>query len=159
MNGVDVARRLQIAGSSTRLIVLASRMPEAQIQRAILHGAWAVVAKATACDVLPGCITKVMKGERWIGIESVNPLLRSLVRAPAAGSRSLTDRETEIVERVATGASNKEIASRLRMGEQTVKNGLRRIFKKLAVENRVGLALLAIGQGIGKEPRARERER
>ena len=157
MNGVDLARRLNLAGSAARLIVLASRMPEAQIQKAILHGAWGVVAKAAAYDVLPGCINQVMKGERWIGVESVNPLVRSLLRTLANGSRSLTAREAEIVERVATGASNKEIASRLRMGEQTVKNGLRRIFKKLAVVNRMGLALLAIEQGIGKDQGVRAR--
>ncbi len=156
LNGVTLARMLQRAGSSARLVVLATRMSDAQIQSAIMHGAWGVVAKASACEVLPGCITQVMQGERWIGVESVHPLMRTLVQAPPTGSRSLTAREAEIVERVATGASNREIASRLRMGEQTVKNGLRRIFKKLSVANRVGLALLAINQGIGanrREPR------
>ncbi len=153
LNGVTLARMLQRAGSSARLVVLATRMSDAQIQGAIMHGAWGVVAKASACEVLPGCITQVMRGERWIGVESVNPLMRTLVQAPSTGSRTLTAREAEIVERVATGASNREIASRLRMGEQTVKNGLRRIFKKLSVANRVGLALLAINQGIGAERR------
>lgn len=159
LNGVEVARRLQRAASATRLIVLASRMPEGQIQKAILNGAWGVVEKATAYDVLPGCITQVMQGQRWIGVESVNPLIRSLARTPGDRTRSrpLTARETEIVGRVATGASNKEIASRLRMGEQTVKNGLRRIFKKLEVANRLGLALLAIEHGIGKEHGDRSR--
>lgn len=155
LSGVDLARRLQLAGSATRLIILATKMPDAQIQRALLNGAWGVVAKATAADALPGCVTQVMKGERWIGIDSVDPLVRSLVQAPATRSASLTAREAEIVHSVATGASNKQIASKLRMGEQTVKNGLRRIFKKLQVANRMGLALLAMEEQVGTESRAR----
>jgi DNA-binding NarL/FixJ family response regulator len=61
----------------------------------------------------------------------------------------LTPREVDIVRRVARGASNKDIAWELTMGEQTVKNHLRRIFRKLNVANRVELALLAVEQQIG----------
>ena len=143
---------LQLAGSSARLVVLATRMSErkskAHHSRRLGGGPEGLGVRGAA-----RLHQQVMRGERWIGVESVNPLMRSLVQASATGSRTLTAREAEIVERVATGASNQEIASRLRMGEQTVKNGLRRIFKKLSVENRVGLALLAIKQGIGAERR------
>lgn len=148
LNGIEVVRRLALRKSTTRIIVLAARISDAQIQAALLHGAWGVVLKATAGDVLPGCIAQVMKGEQWIGLESVKPLVDSL-RAPPGGS-TLTPREVDIVKRVAVGAANKEIAARLKMSEQTVKNYLRRIFKKLQVANRVELALLAVEQQIGR---------
>ncbi len=126
-------------------------MSEPEIQHALLHGAWGVVLKHTATDVLPECIRQVMKGEHWIGVESVNALIGG-IRAPAGGgSLSLTPREVDIVRRVARGASNKDIASDLTMGEQTVKNHLRRIFRKLNVANRVELALLAVEQQIGSD--------
>lgn len=143
-NGLDVVRQLKLSRCVTRAIVLTAAMPEADIQTALLNGAWGVVLKNTAGETLPDCIRQVMKGEHWIGLESVNALVGGL-RAPATGgSSSLTQREVEIVRRVARGASNKDIAWQLKMGEQTVKNHLRRIFRKLRVANRVELALLAI---------------
>ena len=110
-----------------------------------------MVLKHTASDLLPQCIRQVMEGEQWIGVESVNALI-SGIRAPAGGgSLSLTPREVDIVRRVAKGAGNKDIAWELQMGEQTVKNHLRRIFRKLNVANRVELALLALEQQIGAD--------
>ena len=101
--------------------------------------------------MLPQCIRQVMEGEHWIGVESVNALIGG-IRAPAGGgSLSLTPREVDIVRRVAKGAGNKDIAWELQMGEQTVKNHLRRIFRKLNVANRVELALLAVEQQIGAD--------
>jgi two-component system nitrate/nitrite response regulator NarL len=149
LNGLDVVRRVQATRTGTRPIVLTAAMQESDIQHALLHGAWGVVLKHMASDLLPQCIRQVMEGEQWIGVESVNALI-SGIRAPAGGgSLSLTPREVDIVRRVAKGAGNKDIAWELQMGEQTVKNHLRRIFRKLNVANRVELALLAVEQQIG----------
>jgi two-component system nitrate/nitrite response regulator NarL len=151
LNGLDVVRRVQASRTGTRAIVLTASIQEADIQHALLHGAWGVVLKHTASDLLPQCIRQVMQGEQWIGVESVNALI-SGIRAPAGGgSLSLTPREVDIVRRVAKGAGNKDIAWELQMGEQTVKNHLRRIFRKLNVANRVELALLAVEQQIGSD--------
>ena len=153
LNGLDVLRHIKATRSATRAIIVAGLIPESDIQTALLHGAWGVVFKSSASDILPDCIRQVMQGEHWIGVESVNALVGGL-RAPAtAGASSLTPREVDIVKRVARGASNKDIAAHLEMGEQTVKNHLRRIFRKLRVANRVELALLAIEQeGGSAEP-------
>jgi two-component system, NarL family, nitrate/nitrite response regulator NarL len=158
LNGLDVVRRIHAARTGTRAIILTAAMSEPEIQHALLHGAWGVVLKHTATDVLPECIRQVMKGEHWIGVESVNALIGG-IRAPSGGgSLSLTPREVDIVRRVARGASNKDIASDLTMGEQTVKNHLRRIFRKLNVANRVELALLAVEQQIGSDAGTAEAE-
>lgn len=144
LNGLDVVRQLKYGRSSTRAIILTAAMPEPDIQTALLNGAWGVILKTTAPDMLPECIRQVMQGQHWIGVESVNALVDGLRSPGTGGSSSLTQREVEIVKRVARGASNKDIAWQLKMGEQTVKNHLRRIFRKLRVANRVELALLAI---------------
>ena len=143
-NGLEVIRQLKLLRSATRAIVLTASMQESDIQTALLNGAWGVVLKNTAGDVLPDCILQVTQGEHWIGLESVNALVGGLRAPTTGGSSSLTQREVEIVRRVARGASNKDIAWQLKMGEQTVKNHLRRIFRKLRVANRVELALLAL---------------
>ena len=62
----------------------------------------------------------------------------------------------DIVRRVAKGASNKDIAWELKMGEQTVKNHLRRVFRKLHVANRVELALLEVESRLAPVAKASE---
>jgi two-component system nitrate/nitrite response regulator NarL len=151
LNGLEVVRRVRAAKSPTRAVLLTAAMREADIQQALLHGAWGVVLKHTAGDVLPQCLRQVMLGEHWIGVESVNALIGSLRTPSTGGSTQLTPREVDIVRRVAKGASNKDIAWELKMGEQTVKNHLRRVFRKLHVANRVELALLAVEHQIGNE--------
>ena len=151
LNGLEIVRRLRAAKSPTRAVMLTAAMREVDIQQALLNGAWGVVLKHTAGDVLPQCLRQVMLGEHWVGVESVSPLLGTLRTPSTGGSSSLTPREVDIVRRVARGASNKDIAWELKMGEQTVKNHLRRIFRKLNVANRVELALLAVEQQIGGE--------
>ena len=153
LNGLEIVRRMRIAKSPTRAVVLTAAMREPDIQQALLHGAWGVVLKHTAGDVLPQCLRQVMLGEHWVGMESVGPLIGTLRTPSTSGSTSLTPREVDIVRRVAKGASNKDIAWELKMGEQTVKNHLRRVFRKLHVANRVELALLAVENQLG-EPTA-----
>jgi DNA-binding NarL/FixJ family response regulator len=154
VNGVDIARRLKLVESNTRLILLVSQIPDDQKQKALRYGAWGVLSKATAAEVLADCVGQAMQGQRWSGDAGVAAPSAPTPRSPGTRSRSLSFRENEIVELVATGASNKEIASRLRLDEHAVKNNLRRIFKKLDVANRMGLAMLAIDQGLVKASRA-----
>src|SRR5262245_7467254 len=151
LNGLEVVRRMRLAKSPTRAVVLTAAMREADIQQALLHGAWGVVLKHTAGDVLPQCLRQVMLGEHWVGVESVTALVGSLRSPKHSGSTSLTPRELDIVRRVARSASNKDIAWDLKMGEQTVKNHLRRVFRKLHVANRVELALLAVETQLGSD--------
>jgi two-component system nitrate/nitrite response regulator NarL len=153
LDGLEVVRRMRLAKSPTRAVMLTAAMREAEIQQALLHGAWGVVLKHTAGDVLPQCLRQVMLGEHWVGVESVNALIGSLRTPTSSGPTSLTPREMDIVRRVAKGASNKDIAWELKMGEQTVKNHLRRVFRKLHVANRVELALLAVETQLGAAPR------
>src|SRR4029453_10023312 len=134
----------------TRTLVLTAMMRDPDIQHALMNGAWGVVLKHEAGDVLPQCIKRVMLGEQWVGIESVEALVGTLRMPSTGGSSSPPPRELNIVRRVAKGASNKDIAWELEMGEQTVKNHLRRIFRKLHVANRVELALLAVENQLGE---------
>jgi len=156
LNGLEVVRRMRIAKSPSRSVILTAAMRQADIQQALLHGAWGVVLKHTAGDVLPQCLRQVMLGEHWVGVESVDALIGSLRTPTSSGSTALTPRELDIVRRVAKGASNKDIAWDLKMGEQTVKNHLRRVFRKLHVANRVELALLEVESRLAPVAKAPE---
>jgi DNA-binding NarL/FixJ family response regulator len=106
-----------------------------------------------------------MLGEHWVGFESVDALVAGLHISRNERRSGLTPRELDVVRGIAKGESNKDIAWRLGLSEQTVKNYLRRIFEKLNVANRVELALHAFEKemindvpapGVRKNKRARE---
>ena len=145
-NGLEVLRRLGSSNIGTRTVLLTAAIERGQMRTALMRGAWGVLYKHTATDLLTKCIRQVSRGEYWVGRDSVGELvdaLRNPVR-PDARPGGLTPREREIVSLVVTGASNKDIAWQLGLNEQTVKNHLRKIFDKLQVVNRVELALTAV---------------
>ena len=145
-NGLEVLRRLGSLNLETRTVLLTASIERGQLRTALVRGAWGVLYKHTATDLLTKCIRQVSRGEYWVGRDSVGELvaaLRNPVRADARPD-GLTPREREIVSLVVTGASNKDIAWQLGLNEQTVKNHLRKIFDKLQVVNRVELALTAV---------------
>jgi two-component system nitrate/nitrite response regulator NarL len=143
ISGLEVLRRLSVAKCTTRAIVLTAAMAEPDLRTALLHGAWGVVFKNTESDILPQCVRRVMLGEHWVGFESVDALVAGLHISRNERRSGLTPRELDVVRGIAKGESNKDIAWRLGLSEQTVKNYLRRIFEKLNVANRVELALHA----------------
>src|SRR3954464_23122 len=145
-NGLEVLKRLGSLNVETRTVLLTASIERGQIRTALVRGAWGVLFKHTATDLLTKCIRQVSRGEYWVGRDTVGELvdaLRNPVRT-GAPSGTLTPREYEIVALIVTGASNKDIAWRLGLNEQTVKNHLRKIFDKLQVANRVELALAAV---------------
>lgn len=80
-----------------------------------------------------------------------------LPRSPAAGAaqafESLTGREAEILERIAQGLDNAQIAAHLGMAEKTVRNHITRIFDKIGVENRSQAIVRARERGLGQQSR------
>jgi len=106
-----------------------------------------VVLTDSAPDVLIRCIHAVMDDQSWIGGEPAVVALPGLRKLETARRRSkafgLTKRELEIVRQVVAGLSNKEIAERSAISENTVKSHLTHIFSKLGASNRVELALFA----------------
>lgn len=139
----DVLDSLAARGAATRTIVIAENPEAVDLRAAILRGAHGLLSKHVAPPLLAKCILRVAAGEFWIGRAGVAHLVEALRRSRPSESTSspLTGREREIVDAVIKGASNRDIGRSLGLGEQTVKNHLRRAFAKLGVTSRVGLAL------------------
>ena len=114
--------------------------------------------KQTAPDLIVKSIRKVNSGEIWLDSHTTAAVMRQFcrarkVRAAALAARAasavpLTTREREIVALVAQGYKNKEMAEKMFISEQTVKNHLHNIFDKLGVSDRLELALYAIHKGL-----------
>lgn len=110
-----------------------------------------IVAESEADRELVDALTRGSKGTIVADIEP--EALLSAIGAgarprPAASEGVLTRREGEIVERVARGLANKQIAHDLGISEHTVKNHLRNIMEKLRVQNRVQAAMVATRRGL-----------
>ena len=145
--GLDVLSELAALKLATRTIVMTTAIDCTVLRTALLRGARGVLLKHCAGDLLIKCVRQVTRGEYWIGRDNVADLVDALRKSamPDETSSSLSQREKEIVNAVLKGASNKDIAWQLGLGEQTIKNHLRRIFAKLHVANRVELAIRTMG--------------
>jgi two-component system nitrate/nitrite response regulator NarL len=155
MPGLDALRELASASAPVRTILLTAAIEKRQIVEALQLGARGVVLKESATELLLKCIHCVMDGQYWVGRESVSnivKMLRDLM--PPAGEETrkkkfgLTARELEIVAVIVAGYTNKDIAQRFSISEQTVKHHLSNIFDKLGVSNRLELALFAVNHQL-----------
>ena len=125
-------------------------------------GTSGIVLKQTATELLIKSIRKVHAGEIWLDSHTTAAVIRQFVAAdeanrhrlrqaaiPRERERSpLSQREREIVALVAQGFKNKEMAEKMFISEQTVKNHLHNIFDKLGVSDRLELALYAIHNNL-----------
>jgi DNA-binding NarL/FixJ family response regulator len=148
MTGLDVLRR--IGGRKGHTILLGSNIQREDELNAVLLGASGVVGKYSAAETLFKSIKTVLSGEIWVSRDTVKNLVALLRGAPAtaAAQFGLTARELEIVRSVAQGMGNREISTTLGISQFTVKHYLTRVFDKLAVNNRVELALFATRHGL-----------
>jgi DNA-binding NarL/FixJ family response regulator len=134
----------------TQVILLTAGVDQREIAKALKLGARGVVLKQRTREDLITCIREVRAGRRWID-EDILQNVVNLIR----GSKHRTGidatpsrRELEIIQLVARGLRNKEIAKKLSVSEGTVKTHLRSIFKKLSVSGRIELAIWARDNGL-----------
>jgi len=148
-DGLAVLSELGGAESSVRTIVLTASEDERDYVETVRRGARGIVLKQAATERLLEGIRKVHRGEIWIDQRVAAEVVKAMSRPPAAPSTRgekglLTPRESEIVSLVTQGLRNKEIAEKLSISEQTVKNHLQNIYDKLGVSDRLELALYAL---------------
>jgi two-component system nitrate/nitrite response regulator NarL len=153
MPGLDALRELAQTSQPARTIVLTALIERRQMLEALQLGARGVVLKESATQVLLKSIETVMAGGYWVGRESVPDLrelvLRDLPREEPAGTQyGLTPREQQMVEAIVEGLSNREMAQKFGVREDTVKHHLTSIFSKLDVGTRLELALFALDKRL-----------
>ncbi|MDR3748814.1 MAG: response regulator transcription factor [Acidobacteriota bacterium] len=152
--GMEALRELSSAdgGLPTKIIVLTAAVERIQIVQALQMGARGVVMKEAATQLLMKAIRTVMSGQFWIGREAVGDIV-DFMRAAASGDKpprnyGLTKREMEILTTIVAGLSNKDIARKFALSEDTVKHHLTNIFDKVGVASRLELALFAINNKL-----------
>lgn len=154
MPGLEALRELARQRTTTRVILLTAAIEKRQILEALQIGARGVVMKDAATQILLKAIHAVMHGEFWVDREPVKDAvqyLREHAGQPSnekAKSYGLTRREIEILGTIVSGLSNKEIAQKFSLSEDTVKHHLTNIFDKVGVSSRLELALFAINNRL-----------
>jgi DNA-binding NarL/FixJ family response regulator len=159
VSGMDVLRELSTNGDgglSTKIIVLTAAVERLEIVQALQLGARGVVMKEAATQLLMKAIRTVMLGQYWIGREAVGDIVE-FMRTNPSGEKTprnygLTKREMDILTTIVAGLSNKEIARRFSLSEDTVKHHLTNIFDKVGVASRLELALFAINNRLTEPP-------
>ncbi len=151
MDGLTALREMQRQGLSTTVVILAAAIGDAEVVEALRLGVRGVVLKEQAPQELVKCVRTVHAGGQWIEPSASYRALDTLLRRESVTrsvAETLTPRESELIELVAGGLRNKEIADRLSISEGTVKIHLNNIYKKLHVGSRVELALWARSHGL-----------
>jgi two-component system, NarL family, nitrate/nitrite response regulator NarL len=153
--GLEAVRELRNSVEAIKIILLTAAIDREQIVDALHHGVRGVVLKESATQLLLKSIRCVMSGQYWVGRESVSDLvriIRDLTAIPEQGTRkrsyNLTPRELDIISAIVDGYTNKDIAEKFSIAEQTVKHHLGNIFDKLGVSNRLELALFAVNHHL-----------
>ena len=159
LDGLATLQRLQAVKNKTRVIVLTASDDKNEFVQAMRLGTSGIVLKQTATELLIKSIRRVHAGEIWLDSHTTAAVIRQFVAAdepppqlaptgPGRERSPLSQREREIVALVAQGFKNKEMAEKMFISEQTVKNHLHNIFDKLGVSDRLELALYAIHNNL-----------
>ena len=151
--GIEAIREIRLDSPAAKIIVFSAFAAEEDVYQALRSGAVTFLTKNVSDRELIQTIRDVHAGMRPIPPEIAQRL------ADRIGEPSLTPREIDVLNHVARGLRNKEIAAALSISEQTTQAHLRNIFFKLGVHDRTGAAFLAEKRGIIHAPAKDERRK
>jgi DNA-binding NarL/FixJ family response regulator len=142
MSGISAMASIREEFSEAKVIVVTTFEGDYEIQRALTGGAFGYVLKSAPLDELVGVIRKVHAGRKHL------PAVVAENLAVYVGGDQLTEREVEVLRRVAEGDRNRDIGKHLGIAEDTVKVHVKRIMDKLAAKDRTQAVAIGIRRGI-----------
>jgi DNA-binding NarL/FixJ family response regulator len=158
LNGLEATRRIRKAAPATKVLILSAHGDDMYIEQATLVGAAGYLVKQTSADLLARAIREVQKGIRFF-----SPSVTRRLHGPALKSRqgrgtlkkkgtALTSRETEVLQLVAEGKANKQVAAQLGISIKTVEKHRQHLMGKLDLHDTAGITRYAIAEGIIESP-------
>lgn len=160
VDGLTVLRSIQTRAPRTKALFFASSEYKEEFVEAMKLGCSGVLLKDSPVALIEKSISKVYAGEIWLDSTTTAAVIRQFAAPadyaapqhsngkPGRERAQLSQREREIIVLIAQGYKNKEIAEKMFITEQTVKNHLHNVFDKLGVSDRLELALYAIHNSL-----------
>jgi DNA-binding NarL/FixJ family response regulator len=153
LTGLDILAAATSEHLPTRIVFLTATAEDRDLIIAAARGAYGVVLKEAAPDVLVHCLRQVAAGRRLLPLPSSELLRRQEYAGGNVATDNvltvLTERERQIMHLVSEGLSNKEVGRQLNISDGTIKVDLHHIYQKLAISNRTALAALAFSHHEG----------
>ena len=142
MSGIDALIAIRSEAPKARIIMLTTFEGDAEIRRALQAGAQAYMLKSMPPKKLVDVIRMVHAGVKYIPTEIAAQLAEHM------GEEALTKREIDVLQKVAEGKRNREIAELLFISEETVKGHVKHIIEKLGASDRTEAVAVALRRGI-----------
>ncbi|MCZ7574261.1 MAG: response regulator transcription factor [Ardenticatenaceae bacterium] len=156
LNGLEATRQIKAQWPEVQIVILTVSEEDEHLFEAIKSGAQGYLLKNLHAQEFAELLTGLARGEAPLPRTLAAKMLAEFARQgqkpapaqPADPAEQLTPREKEVLERLAEGASNKEIAAALSVSENTVKYHVRNILSKLHLSSRTQAAAYAIREGL-----------
>jgi DNA-binding NarL/FixJ family response regulator len=142
MSGISAIASVRADFPDARAIVVTTYEGDYEIQRALTAGACGYLLKSAPLDELVGVIRKVHAGRKHLPAELAENL------AVHVGGEALTDREIDVLRRIAEGDRNRDIGEQLKIAEETVKVHVKHIMEKLGAKDRTQAVAIGIRRGV-----------
>jgi two-component system, NarL family, nitrate/nitrite response regulator NarL len=154
LNGLEATRQILLALPKTKVLVLSAHSDDAYIDRVIAVGAVGFLIKQTSAQILARAIHEVMAGNAFYSPQ-ISKRVRDHYQSPdkvgglmIKRATGLTSRELEVIQLVAEGHANKQVAAGLNISIKTVEKHRQHLMDKLNIHDTAGLTRYAIAQGI-----------
>ena len=155
LNGIEAARQILSKSPDTRILALSAHSDEAYVERLLSLGAAGYLVKQSSSHILPEAIRAVVKGKAFFSAaisqrrqRRKNEALRRGESGLSPQSRLLTLREAEVLQLVAKGSANKQIAAALGISIKTVEKHRQSLMEKLGIHDTAGLTRHALATGV-----------
>jgi DNA-binding NarL/FixJ family response regulator len=154
LNGIQATRQILKSFPGTKVLILSAHSDPEYVEQALKEGASGYVVKQASSDVVTKAIRELHKGKTFFTPSIAKRLSEDYQRAPHGGAlhkkhgTQLTSRENEMIQLIAEGHANKQIASELGISIKTVEKHRQHLMAKLHIHDIAGLTRFAIATGI-----------
>jgi len=149
LDGVAATQQIKAALPEVRVVVLTSHTTETEIIAALSSGADAYCIKGASVERLLSAIAAASEGATYLDPQIARQVIDNLKQpSPTGNTVQLSERELEVLKLMVEGYSNPEIAAALYLSFNTIKTHVRSIMNKLAVDDRVQAAVVALRSGL-----------
>jgi DNA-binding NarL/FixJ family response regulator len=154
LNGLEATRQIRQAVPGTKVLILSAHSDDAYVEQVTALGAVGYLIKQTSAHFLSEAIREIQKGNTFFSPSIARRLQKNMRQSPAPGElvtkkgARLSSREVEVLQLIAEGQANKQVADELGISVKTVEKHRQRLMEKLNIHDTAGLTRYAIAAGI-----------